>query len=867
MTMTWKMSAVIDSDAQLVESSLTGNREAFARIVARYRSLVCSITYNVTGSLSLSEDLAQETFLAAWKQLAELREPSQLRSWLCGITRFMVGKELRRRDREPIYAAEPLDAIREPQSLEPSPAAQAVSREEEVILWRALERVPEVYREPLILFYREQQSVERVAVELELSEDTVKQRLSRGRKLLHEEVITFVEGALSRTAPGKLFSEGVLALLPAGPGATAGIGIAGKGAAAAKSGFLGGLLGPILGMVGGVTAHWLIVEAAPTARERRVKGRAFLAFWIFVLAWAVAGQAGLRAIGRHQAWSDRTLYSAMSGFWWFSAMVTVTWAIVTYRQLLAIREASDEQVGTRLTWRKRAAVVAGSYLSCFSWLIALAWRAHDPVSAGIISAAMVALGLWHFFQIRGRKGTAGMRVTMGRMSLACGTILLILNLRLDAWLAAIHGTNPLSAWVIPSLTLALLVWVGVLFAVTKPKHGLFLSMFLAGCFLAFSQTPPAAIPDQYRPLYQELDATLHQASQLYPFKKGAARPLVAPNLLQASSMYAPAASGSPRWKDLLDTLDAFKAMGSDAVFVQILAPDLVLGDTAASVDFYQRLADEIRARKMKLYVEHFVNTPFVANHPRDKHAPPAVQDFLKIMEQEAALIYREIKPDYLTLVNEPVWFLRGVLHLSFSSDELAGWIGELTAHLKSSGASPNTLLGAGAELWEPETYVLKFAKQANLDYVDIHMYALKVKGEGSIAKLASLVHQVREARPNMKIMIGEAWLMKDGGGAPNVNGYQDALARNDFSFWSPLDEQFLNLLMGFGQKENISAVVPFFSQYFFGYFTFGDAESAKLPPWPRGISESWNKALESVRSHQLSPTGKAMRAMLDDNGK
>ena len=147
------------------------------------------------------------------------------------------------------------------------------------------------------------------------------------------------------------------------------------------------------------------------------------------------------------------------------------------------------------------------------------------------------------------------------------------------------------------------------------------------------------------------------------------------------------------------------------------------------------------------------------------------------------------------------------------------------------------------------------------------MYALKVKGEGSVAKLATLVHKVREARPNMKITIGETWLMKDGGGAPTVNGYQDALARNDFSFWGPLDEQFLNLLMGFGQKENISAVVPFFSQYFFGYFTFGDAESAKLPPWPRSISESWNKALESVRSHQLSPTGKAMRAMLDDSGK
>jgi DNA-directed RNA polymerase specialized sigma24 family protein len=54
-----------NSDAQLVEWSLTGNRTAFATIVKRYQSLVCSITYNATGSLSLSEDLAQETFFAA----------------------------------------------------------------------------------------------------------------------------------------------------------------------------------------------------------------------------------------------------------------------------------------------------------------------------------------------------------------------------------------------------------------------------------------------------------------------------------------------------------------------------------------------------------------------------------------------------------------------------------------------------------------------------------------------------------------------------------------------------------------------------------------------------------------------------------
>lgn len=98
-------------DAQLVAASLSGDREAFGGIVARYQSLVCSLAYSATGSLSQSEDLAQETFIAAWKQLGHLRDPAKLRSWLCGIARNLINNWLRRQGREPSHAAEPLETI------------------------------------------------------------------------------------------------------------------------------------------------------------------------------------------------------------------------------------------------------------------------------------------------------------------------------------------------------------------------------------------------------------------------------------------------------------------------------------------------------------------------------------------------------------------------------------------------------------------------------------------------------------------------------------------------------------------------------------------------------------------------------------
>jgi RNA polymerase sigma factor (sigma-70 family) len=208
------MTPPVCNDSELVARSLAGNREAFGQIVARYQSLVCSLAYSATGDLGRSEDLAQETFLTAWKQLRGLNEPGKLRAWLCGIARNLTNSALRRQGREPTHAAETLDAAGESPASEPLPSDQAVSREEAAILWRSLERIPETYREPLILFYREHQSIENVALALDLSEDAVRQRLSRGRKLMQDHLADLVEGTLARSGPGTAFTLQVMSALP-----------------------------------------------------------------------------------------------------------------------------------------------------------------------------------------------------------------------------------------------------------------------------------------------------------------------------------------------------------------------------------------------------------------------------------------------------------------------------------------------------------------------------------------------------------------------------------------------------------------------------------------------------------------------------
>jgi RNA polymerase sigma factor (sigma-70 family) len=270
------------SDASLVSESLTGNREAFGQIVTRYQTLVCSLAYSATGSFSQSQDIAQETFVTAWKQLSELREPGKLRSWLCGILRNRIYKTWRSQGREPAHAAESLESAQEMSSDERLPSEQAISKEEEAILWRSLEKIPEIYRKPLVLFYREHQSIETVAANLDLSEDAVKQRLSRGRKLLHEQVLSFIEGALERTNPDKTFTLGVLGALPAmtisAKAATLGA-TAAKGSVAAKSagmmGLLGAIFAPLAIIFGNYAGYRQAMNEAHTDKERFYIKRAF----------------------------------------------------------------------------------------------------------------------------------------------------------------------------------------------------------------------------------------------------------------------------------------------------------------------------------------------------------------------------------------------------------------------------------------------------------------------------------------------------------------------------------------------------------------------------------------------------------------
>jgi hypothetical protein len=88
---------------------------------------------------------------------------------------------------------------------------------------------------------------------------------------------------------------------------------------------------------------------------------------------------------------------------------------------------------------------------------------------------MVLLGAGNYFQHLARTGSAIIRATIRQLALIWAVILVILNLRLDAWVASLHGMDLaalhrlLPAWTIPALTMALLLWIGMMLVLTRPK--------------------------------------------------------------------------------------------------------------------------------------------------------------------------------------------------------------------------------------------------------------------------------------------------------------------------------------------------------------------------------------------------------------
>ena len=221
-----------------------GDEAAFRRLVDRSANTVCSIALAIVRNVEASEDIAQETFLAAWSNLRNLRNPSSFLPWLRQVTRnqaHLYRREHQREIPDESIVAAAMDA-------RPSATDHLLAGEERRLLAEVLDQLPDEAREVLVLYYREESSTRHVAELLGISDDAVRQRLSRSRALLREEMLERFGRTIAKTAPGAAFASAVAgALTFAAPTASAAViaATAGKVTAATivKASAIGGVLG------------------------------------------------------------------------------------------------------------------------------------------------------------------------------------------------------------------------------------------------------------------------------------------------------------------------------------------------------------------------------------------------------------------------------------------------------------------------------------------------------------------------------------------------------------------------------------------------------------------------------------------------
>ncbi|MFL5295904.1 MAG: RNA polymerase sigma factor [Phenylobacterium sp.] len=162
-------------DESLVAAAQGGSAEAFARLVDRHQQALRAFLRRACGDWALADDLAQETFLAAWSRIGRLKDGASVRAWLCGIGYnkhlTMRRSAARNRTREALYEAE-------------KPVGLGASSEDKLALEAAMAGLPEEQRACVALCLAADFSHAEAADALGIPLGTVKSHISRGRARL-----------------------------------------------------------------------------------------------------------------------------------------------------------------------------------------------------------------------------------------------------------------------------------------------------------------------------------------------------------------------------------------------------------------------------------------------------------------------------------------------------------------------------------------------------------------------------------------------------------------------------------------------------------------------------------------------------------
>ncbi len=178
------MTQSVDQSAERLQRARDGDLAAFNELVLEHQSLVFSLCLRMIGQKQAAEDATQEAFIAAWRNLKNLR--GAFRPWLMRIASNACTDELRRRGRRPSSSLDSAldEGVPEPADSEPSPDTSLLQGEVRRQVEEALQDLPADQRVAVVLSDLHGFDYAEVAEITKTSLGTVKSRISRGRTRL-----------------------------------------------------------------------------------------------------------------------------------------------------------------------------------------------------------------------------------------------------------------------------------------------------------------------------------------------------------------------------------------------------------------------------------------------------------------------------------------------------------------------------------------------------------------------------------------------------------------------------------------------------------------------------------------------------------
>lgn len=182
----------VQSLVRIARCSETSRRErhrAFGMLVGRFQDMVYAYSFAVLGDFHLAQDVAQETFLAAYQELEKLENAAAFPGWLRQIVRTQCNRVTRRKRLPIVTLDESVDHIQDPSG---DPSVITEHRELQRQVMDAIQALPEHERTVTTLFYIDGYAQQDVADFLEVPVTTVQKRLQYARKKLKRTMISQV---------------------------------------------------------------------------------------------------------------------------------------------------------------------------------------------------------------------------------------------------------------------------------------------------------------------------------------------------------------------------------------------------------------------------------------------------------------------------------------------------------------------------------------------------------------------------------------------------------------------------------------------------------------------------------------------------